>query len=41
MERLDTVFAGVEWINTYPSYALQNLPILHFYHGLIILDFEF
>ena len=41
MERLDRAIAIVEWVNTYPSYALRNFPILHFDHGPIILDFEF
>ena len=41
MERLDRAFASVEWINSYPHYALRNHPIYHFDHGPIILDFEF
>lgn len=41
MERLDRAFASVEWVNTYPNYALRNFPILCFDHGPIILDFEF
>lgn len=40
MERLDRAFASIEWIHAYPFYALKNLPIVHFDHGLIILDFE-
>lgn len=40
MERLDRAFAIVDWIHTYPSYALQNLPIIHSDHGPIMLDFE-
>uniref|UniRef100_A0A7N2N5Z6 Uncharacterized protein n=1 Tax=Quercus lobata TaxID=97700 RepID=A0A7N2N5Z6_QUELO len=39
-ERLDRAFAIVDWIHTYPSYALQNLPIVHSDHGPIMLDFE-
>lgn len=40
MERLDRVFASVEWINQYHLYYLQNLPIIKSDHGHIILDFE-
>ena len=28
MERLDKAFANVEWVNTYPMYALKNHPII-------------
>lgn len=41
MERLERAFASVEWINTYPSFAIRNLLILHLDHGPIILDLEF
>ena len=27
LERLDRAFASVEWVNTYPMYALKNHPI--------------
>lgn len=40
MEKLDRAFANDEWINTYPSYALKNFPILHSDYGPIILDFD-
>lgn len=40
MERLDRVFASVEWINQYHLYYLRNLPIIKSDHGHIILDFE-
>lgn len=40
MERLDRVFACVEWINQYHLYYLRNLPIIKSDHGHIILDFE-
>lgn len=40
MERLDRTFASAEWINSYPDYALQKLPIVRSDHGPIILDFE-
>ena len=40
MEKLYRAFASDEWINTYPSYALKNLPILHSDYGPIILDFD-
>lgn len=40
MERLDRAFTSIEWINSYPLYALQNQPILRSDHGSIILDFE-
>lgn len=40
MERLDRTFASVEWIDSYPDYALQKLPIVRSDHGPIILDFE-
>lgn len=35
MERLDRAFASVEWINSYPHYALRNHHIYHFDHGPI------
>uniref|UniRef100_A0A7N2N230 Reverse transcriptase n=1 Tax=Quercus lobata TaxID=97700 RepID=A0A7N2N230_QUELO len=40
MERLDRAFASVEWIETYPNYALTNHPIIRSDHGPITLDFE-
>ncbi|KAF3975134.1 hypothetical protein CMV_001597 [Castanea mollissima] len=40
MEKLDKAFASVEWVNTYPHYALYNHPILRLDHGPILLDFE-
>lgn len=40
MERLDRAFASMEWVNTYPSYSLRNLPIVRSNHGSILLDFE-
>ena len=40
MKRLDRPFAYLEWINSYPHYALRNQPILRSYHDSIILDFE-
>ena len=40
MERLDKAYASIEWINSYPHYALQNHPILRSDHGSILLDFE-
>ena len=33
MERIDKAFASVDWINSYPNYALRNLPITKFDHG--------
>lgn len=39
MERLDRAFASVDWVNSYPQYSLQNLPV-DFDHGLILLNFE-
>ena len=41
MEKLDRAFASVEWVNTYPRYALRNLLIIRSNHGPILLDFEF
>ena len=41
MEKLDRPFASIEWVNTYPRYALRNLPIIHSDHGPILIDFEF
>nr|POF08702.1 hypothetical protein CFP56_04820 [Quercus suber] len=40
MERLDKAYASIEWINSYPHYALQSHPILRSYHGSILLDFD-
>ena len=40
MKKLDRAFASIDWINTYPQYALQNQGILRLDHGSIILDFE-
>ena len=40
MERLDKAYASIEWINSYPHYALQNHPILRSDHGSILLDFD-
>lgn len=40
MERLDRAFASLDWINSYPSYALRNHLILHSNHGPIILKFD-
>nr|POE88634.1 upf0481 protein [Quercus suber] len=40
MERLDKAYASIEWINSYPHYALQNHPILRSDHGSILLEFE-
>lgn len=40
MEKLDRAFAFVEWVNTYPHYALCNHPILRSDHGSKCLDFE-
>lgn len=40
MERLDKVFASVEWVNRYPLYSLRNLPIICSDHGPIILNLE-
>ena len=40
MERLDRAFATVEWIETYPNYALTNHPIIKSDHGPITLDFD-
>lgn len=40
MERLDRVFANVEWVNRYPLYSLRNLPIIRSNHGTILLDLE-
>ena len=41
MERLDRAFASVEWVNTYPHYALKNHPIIRSNHGPILLDFKY
>lgn len=41
MEKLDWAFASIVWVNTYPRYALRNLPIIRSDHGPILLDFEF
>lgn len=41
MERLDRAFASVEWVNSYPYYALKNLPIIDSDNGPILLDFEY
>lgn len=40
MERLDKAFTSVDWIHSYPQYALHNQPILRSDHGAILLDFE-
>ena len=40
MEKLDTAFTSVDWINFYPHYGLKNQPILHSNHGLVLLDFD-
>ena len=40
MEKLDRAFAIIEWVNSYPKYVLQNLPIVRSDHGLILLDYE-
>ena len=40
MERLDRAFASMEWIETYPNYALTNHPIIRSDHGLITLEFD-
>ena len=40
MERLNRAFASVEWINSYPQYALYNHPIIRSDHGSILLEFE-
>ncbi|KAK4591270.1 hypothetical protein RGQ29_021459 [Quercus rubra] len=40
MERLDRAFASVEWIETYPNFALTNHPIIRSDHGPITLDFD-
>ena len=40
MERLDKAYASIDWINSYPHYAMQNHPILRSDHGSILLDFE-
>ncbi|KAF3960876.1 hypothetical protein CMV_014441 [Castanea mollissima] len=40
MESLDRAFASVEWIETYPDYALTNHPIIKSDHGPITLDFD-
>ncbi|XP_075661708.1 uncharacterized protein LOC142631429 [Castanea sativa] len=40
MERLDRAFASVEWINSYPQYALHNHQIIRSDHGSILLGFE-
>ena len=40
MERLDSAFTSVDWIYSYPQYALHNQPILRPDHGAILLDFE-
>ncbi|KAL4606974.1 hypothetical protein ACB092_09G141900 [Castanea dentata] len=40
MERLDKAFASVEWVETYPNYALTNHPIIKSDHGPITLDFD-
>ena len=41
MERIDRAFTSVDWINSYPNYALRNLPITKSDHGPIVLDFDF
>ena len=41
MERIDRAFASVDWINSYPNYALRNLPIIKSDHGPIVLNFDF
>lgn len=40
MERLDRVSASVDWIHSYPQYALHNQPIFRSDHEAIVLDFE-
>ena len=40
MEKLDRAFASVDWVNSYPQYSLQNLPIVDYDHGPILLNFE-
>ena len=40
MERLDRAFVSVDWVNSYPQYSLQNLPIVDSNHGPILLNFE-
>ena len=41
MEKLDRAFTSVERVNSYPRYALRNLPIIRLDHGPILLNFEF